>query len=203
MTMKKPIITAIVGSYRRGGVIDRAVDEILAAARAEGADTEKILLIDRHVEFCANCRECTQRRRAGRGVCALADEMGAILDRIDASDALVLASPMNFWTVTAIMKRFMERLVCYAYWPWGGLSPRMRNRLKEKRAVVVASSAAPAIMARMVTGMVKLLKQTADTLGARTVGVLFIGMAARQPHQELGEKIVKKARTLGKKLASP
>jgi multimeric flavodoxin WrbA len=45
--------------------------------------------------------------------------MGAILDEIAASDAVVLASPMNFWTVTALMKRFIERLVCFAYWPWG------------------------------------------------------------------------------------
>ena len=29
-------VAAIVGSYRKGGVIDRAVDEILASAREEG-----------------------------------------------------------------------------------------------------------------------------------------------------------------------
>lgn len=26
---------------------------------------------------------------------------------------------MNFGSVTAIMKRFIERLTVYAYWPWG------------------------------------------------------------------------------------
>ena len=53
-------ITAIVGTYRKGGVTDSAVDEILAAAREAGAETTKIYLIDKHVEFCTNCRTCTQ-----------------------------------------------------------------------------------------------------------------------------------------------
>src|SRR5512142_2522471 len=49
-------VTAIVGSYRRGGVVESAVDEILAAAKREGADADKIHLLDRRVEFCTNCR---------------------------------------------------------------------------------------------------------------------------------------------------
>ncbi|NVN89674.1 MAG: flavodoxin family protein [Desulfuromonadales bacterium] len=201
--MNKPItVTAIVGSYRRGGIIDRAVDEILAAAREAGADTEKILLMDRRIEFCTNCRTCTQQAGAGRGACATVDDMGPILDRIEASDAIVLASPMNFGTVTAIMKRFIERLACYAYWPWGQPSPKMRNQLKGKRAVLVASSAAPALLARLLSKIVGSLKQAADVLGAKTIGVLFMGLAAQQPHQELGERTREKARKLGKKLAS-
>ena len=55
-------VTAIVGSYRKGGTVDRVIDEILAAAREAGAETTKIYLIDKHIEFCTNCRECTQRK---------------------------------------------------------------------------------------------------------------------------------------------
>lgn len=35
----------------------------------------------------------------------------------DSADALVLASRVNVGTVTAVMKRFSERLVACAYWP--------------------------------------------------------------------------------------
>ena len=45
-------IVAIVGSYRKGGVIDTAVDEILRAANDSGVQTSKIYLIDKHIEFC-------------------------------------------------------------------------------------------------------------------------------------------------------
>ncbi len=195
-------ITAIVGTYRKGHVIDQAVDEILAAAREAGAETAKIYLIDRHVEFCTNCRTCTQGEGPQRGECTIQDDMRAILDEIDRSDALVLASPMNFWTVTAVMKRFIERLVCYAYWPWGNLGPKMRSKRRTKRAVVVISSAAPSLMARLMTRMVGLLKSTAGLLGAKTVGVLSIGLAASEPQADIGQRARRKARRLGRKLAA-
>lgn len=197
----KKKITAIVGTYRRGGIVDSAVDEILASAREGGAETAKIYLLDRHIEFCRNCRDCMQLEGAQRGRCALEDDMGAVLEEVEKSDALVIASPMNFGTVTALMKRFLERLVCFAYWPWGKPAPRARSKRKSKAAVVVASSAAPAIIARISSKIVKQLKEAAGLLGAKTVGVLFIGLAALAPRQELSSRLRKKARRLGKRLA--
>ena len=200
--MEKQVrITAIIGSYRKGGIIDQTVDEMLASAREAGAETTKIYLVDTRIEFCTNCRLCAQQDGAARGVCPIADQMGDVLDQVEASDSIILASPTNFATVTALMKRFIERLVCYAYWPWGAAAPKARARHLPRRAVLVASSAAPALLARLGTSIVKLLKQAAGLLGAKTVGVLFIGLAARQNRQDPGERVRKKARLLGKKLA--
>jgi len=195
-------IAAIVGTYRKGGVIDQAVDEILASAREEGAQVTKIYLVDTQIEFCTNCRLCTQQEGAARGICPIADQMSAVLAVIEDADAIVLASPVNFGTVTALMKRFMERLVCYAYWPWGMGAPKVRNRQMSKRAVIVVSSAAPAFLARIMTPVVKLLKQAAGLIGAKSVGVLFIGLAAREKRHDPGPGVRKKARLLGKKLAA-
>jgi len=127
--------------------------------------------------------------------------MPGVLDALERSQGIVLASPMNFWTVTALMKRFIERLVCFAYWPWGAAGPRLRRQSGEKRAVLVASSAAPAILARLSTRMVGLLKQCARILGAKPVGTLFIGLAAVQAEQPLPAGARRKARRLGEKLA--
>jgi len=196
-------VTAIIGSYRRGGVIDTAVDEILSAAGEAGAETARIYLTERHIEFCANCRTCTLEEGELRGACPLGDEMGGILDRIERSDAIVLASPVNFGTVTAVMKRFIERLACYAYWPWGAKIPKSRTRTMRKRAVVVVSSAAPSILTRLHPGIAGLLKKASGILGARTIGELHIGLAAKSPKQPIGERTKRKARTLGKGLASP
>jgi NAD(P)H-dependent FMN reductase len=195
-------VTAIVGSYRKGGIIDSAIDEVLTGAREEGAEVEKIYLTDKHIEFCTNCRTCAQQPGPQRGRCIIDDDMAGVLEKIDGSDAIVLASPMNFGTVTALMKRFIERLVCFAYWPWGMNAPKMRNEEKKKRALVVASSAAPSFVARLSSKLVKLLKDTASILGAKTIEVLFIGLAAREERQQIGEKTRKKARLLGKKLVA-
>ena len=193
-------ITAIVGSYRRGGIVESAVDELLAAAEGCGAAVEKIHLLDRRVEFCANCRNCTTEPGTDRGCCLIADDVPTILDTLEASDAFVLAAPVNFWTVTAIMKRFIERTVCCGYWPWGG-APKPR-RPPAKRAIVITASAAPALMARWGTDAGKLLRRVARLLGAKQVETLWIGLARRTPDAGLPEKPRARARALGKRLAT-
>ena len=194
-------VTAVLGTYRKSGVIDSAVEEILSAAREAGAETSKIYLIDRNIEFCTNCRVCTQQEGDSRGQCLLRDDIKSILDELERSDSIILASPMNFWTVTAVMKRFIERLICYAYWPWGMMAPKVRKRSKTKRAVVVISSAAPSLLARMMSRMVGLMKSCAKLLGAKQVDVLFIGLAAGEEKADIGARARKKAHRLGKKLA--
>ena len=84
-------ILAVLGTYRRGGVLDSIVDEVLAGARERGAETEKVYLLDKHVEFCTNCRSCTQQPGPVRGKCVIEDDMESILTQIEAADALVLA----------------------------------------------------------------------------------------------------------------
>lgn len=199
--MEMPVrITAIVGSYRKGGVVDQVVDAILSAAGALGGEVVKVYLLDAQIEFCTNCRLCTQEKGSARGICPVADQMGRVLDLVEGSDALVLASPTNFGGVTAIMKRFIERLVCYAYWPWGMAAPKARSGNRPRRAVLVASSAAPALLSRLFTPVLKSLKQAAGLLGADTVGVIVVGLAARRQRQEPDARARAKARLLGRKL---
>ena len=198
--MAKKII-AITGSYRKGGIVDRTVEAILQAAAEQGAETETIRLMDHPLAFCLNCRKCTQLEGPRRGVCVHDDEMADILDRIEAADGIVLASPVNFFGVTAVTQRFIERLVCYAYWPWGKPGPSLRLKDRGLRAVLVTSSAMPAALGRVFTRSLSSLKRAAQTLGAKTAGTLFVGTAALRERQELPQAILQKARKLGYELA--
>ncbi len=191
-------VTAIVGSYRRGGIVESAVDELLAAARVQGAEVEKVNLLDRQVEFCTNCRTCTAEPGPERGRCVIADDVPAILDTLEASDVFVLASPVNFWTVTALMKRFVERTLCYGYWPWGG-GPKPR-RARTRRAILILASAAPAVMARWGTDAGKLLRRVAHLLGARRVDTLWIGLARRSADAGLPARARARAQALGRRI---
>ena len=106
--MDTPVnILAIVGSYRKEGIIERAVDEILASAKERGAVTRKIILLDKRLAFCTNCRSCTQVAGENYGVCIHDDDMRDLLQEVAWADDLVLASPMNAGTVTAVMKIFI------------------------------------------------------------------------------------------------
>jgi NAD(P)H-dependent FMN reductase len=198
--MAKKII-ALSGSYRRDGTIERAVDAILLAAAEKGAETEKIRLIESRIEFCRNCRKCTQLEGLQRGACVQPDDMDDILKKIEAADGLVLASPVNFFGVTAVTQRFIERLVCYAYWPWGKPAPITRVKDRGIKAVLVTSSAMPAALGRIFTRSLGGLKRAAQTLGAKPTGTLFIGKAALHEKQELPQAILDKARKLGYEMA--
>lgn len=198
----RPKILAIVGSYRKGGAIDSAIDEILVAAADAGAEVKKEYLIERRIEYCSNCRACTQEGGTDRGKCSIDDDMPGLLDEIDEAAAVILGSPMNVGTVTAVMKTFVERLICYAHWPWGAAAPKLRREHPDKIAVLVASSAAPSLLARWSSQLLKVLKSGANMLGARPVGVLFIGLVAMERKPDIGERARRKARRLGRKLAT-
>lgn len=169
-----PTVIGIVGSYRKHGTIDTAVSEILKAAAEKGAHTQKIYLQDQHIEFCTNCRRCLQVR--GRGECVLKDDMAALLDQIEAADALVLGAPVNFGHINALTQRFLERTVCYGYWPWDAHAPVLSATKPTKKAVLVTSSAAPSFIARWVMGPITALKKLATMLNAQPVGTLWIGL---------------------------
>lgn len=195
-------IVAIVGTYRKGRVIDTAVSEVLLGAWDGGATTQTIYLIDKHIEFCTNCRTCMQQADVGRrGRCVLDDEMEEILRMTDEADGLVLASPVNFYNVTAVTRRFIERLVGHAYWPWGQPAPKVRDKTQNKRAVTITSGACPAFFARIaMPGGIKALKAIAETLGAKVQTSLLFGMVAQSPEATLNEKDRAKAYQAGRRL---
>jgi hypothetical protein len=193
-------VVAIVGSYRKGGTVDTAVDAVLAGARERGAEIDKIYLIDWHLEFCRNCRACTQAPGGERGRCVIHDELASMLDLIDGADALVLASPVNFYNVTAVFRRFLERLVGCTYWPWGQWSPKPRSKQLPRRAVLIASCAAPGFLLPITTGAPRALRLAANCLGAHPVAKLWIGRAAQSPTPQLSKRVLRHASRIGQEL---
>lgn len=194
-------VVGIVGSYRKGHIIDGAVSVILEGAESSGAQTQKIYLLDKHIELCDNCRVCTQQPDVTRGKCTRDDDMEAILHELDAADGIVLGSPVNFFTVTALMKRFIERLVGFAYWPWGQAAPKLRIKQPTKKAVIITSSACPAFIARiLMPNALTVMKSAAKGLGAKVVSKLYFGMVAGEKDQKLTERQLRKAFKAGKKL---
>jgi FMN-dependent NADH-azoreductase len=198
-------IVAIVGTYRKGKVIDTAASEILCGAQEHGAETQTIYLLDKHIEFCTNCRSCTQAKDVGRrGRCIHHDDMDEILRVIDAADGLVLAAPTNFFNVNALTRRFIERLVPYAYWPRGAKSgPKYRVPTPDKNAVLVTATACPALVARIVMpGSRRALKVAAKTVGARVIQSLHFDCLAETPESPLSDKARRRARQAGARLAT-
>ena len=194
-------VLAINGSYRDDGITDQAVNALLQAVQAAGAEIELVLLRDYPIEFCLNCRECTQQPGEMPGECVQHDGMQDLVEKIESADAYILAAPTNFGSVTAIFKRFMERLIVYAYWSWDMNAPKFRKeKAVKKKAILISSCAAPGILGRWVYGTHKQLKMTAQTIGAECVGTIFTGMISKQPQPKLVGRVQSKINLQAKKL---
>lgn len=192
-------ILAINGSYREGGMTDQVV--MLALQQLPAAQTSVVNLRDYPIEFCLNCRQCMLQPGATPGRCVIDDAMAQLVERIEAADAYILAAPTNLGSVTALYKRFMERLAVYAYWPWGQHAPRFRKAGEApKKALLISSSAAPALIGRWLFGSSRQLRMSAKILGARPVGLVFSGMASQTEQPRPSPRTVERTRVLARKL---
>jgi len=181
----------IVGSYRKGGINDTAVQRILEGAAGRGAKTERVFLADRNIQFCRNCRECMQSPGNEPGTCLLDDEVPELIRKCLASDILILSSPVNFGSMTAVSKAFLERLVCLARWPWGKPSPKLRHLSGRRIAVLVTSSSAPSIITHLgAFNSLTELGKMAELLHAEVVARLHYGLVAirRQSGLQKGQR---------------
>lgn len=200
---EKRRILAINGSYRDGGMTDQVVENIIEDLEALDAEVEHIHLRDLPIEFCRNCRECMQQPGVEPGRCVLNDGMGELIKKIEAADAYILAAPTNFSAVTALFKRFAERLSPYGYWPWGKPTPVFRkSKLTKKPAIIVSSCAAPGLLGRLTYGTNQSLRVAAKTIGGKVVGSMVTGMVSQQRHPRLSRRMERKVYAMAEKLAA-
>jgi len=112
-------ILGINGSPRIGGNTDVLLDRVLEGARKAGAAAEKITLSNLTFSPCLECetpkgrevpRECEELKN--NGCCVLEDDMRLIYKKIKDSDALIVASPIFFGSVSAQTKMMIDRFQC-------------------------------------------------------------------------------------------
>lgn len=102
-------IVAVYGSPRPDGNSATLLKRAVAGARLEGARVEEIFLRDYKIAPCLEIYQCTRD-----GECAIKDDFQKILQKLEASDGIMLASPIFFYTVSAHTKLFMDR--CQSRW---------------------------------------------------------------------------------------
>lgn len=198
---KKRKILAINGSYRDGGAMDQAVAGILDNLQSMDTDVEQIKLRDYPIKFCLNCRVCMQMPGDAPGHCVHDDGMANLVEKIEEADGYVLAAPTNFSSVTALFKRFSERLAVYGYWPWGKSAPAFRRaKMQKKPTIVVSSCAAPGILGRLTYGTNRNLKVAAKTMGGKVVGSMVMGMMSQEPQPELPKRARRRIEALTPRL---
>ncbi len=105
--MKK--VLAIMGSPRKKMNTDKLLDKVLEGVKTTGADIKKVYLKDLKFSPCIGCDSCGKT-----GLCFMKDDMVDIYDDFNNSDAVIIASPLYFNTVSSLTKMMIDR--CQVYW---------------------------------------------------------------------------------------
>lgn len=100
-------VLGIVGSPRREkGLSHRVVSEVLAGARAAGAEADVLYLIDEKPQYCVHCGHgCF-----ATGQCAQEEEATARSRRVESADALVICAPVYVWQPNGLTAAFLDKV---------------------------------------------------------------------------------------------
>jgi len=129
-------ILAIYGSPRREGNTSLLLLQAVAGARQAGAEVEEVVLRDLRMSPCLELYGC---KKDGR--CIIRDDFQRLYDQLLACQALMLASPIFFYTVSAHTKILMDR--CQSLWVkkyWIDQVPFGQGEIKRKGLFISAGA---------------------------------------------------------------
>jgi multimeric flavodoxin WrbA len=98
-----------MGSPRIKGNTELLLDEALKGAQTQQAEVEKITVDKLNISPCREYYGCLRD-----GNCVIRDDMDDIYPRLLSADAIIVASPIFFYSVSAQLKALIDR--CQALW---------------------------------------------------------------------------------------
>jgi multimeric flavodoxin WrbA len=126
-------VLGIMGSPRIKGNTDLLLDEALRGAQSQGAEVEKITVANLKIAPCREIYACLKD-----GNCVIRDDMDGIYPKILAADAIIVASPIFFYTVSAQLMPLISR--CQALWSRKYVLKNMNIPLKKGAFIAVGAT---------------------------------------------------------------
>lgn len=114
MPDRKLVVTAIIGSPRRGNTHHLAEVVEAELKRLGNVEVEYIRLSEKRVEPCRGCSLCMTQ---GFEKCPIRDDVPEIVAAIERSDGVILASPVYIYHVSGQIKVLLDRLAACFHRP--------------------------------------------------------------------------------------
>ena len=188
MSDRKVVI--VLGSPRRKGNSTTLAERAAEGARDAGADVETFYLHGMDIKPCDACDVCLEDTARD---CHIEDDMAGLYPKLRQTDALIIAGPIYWFTVSAQTKLFVDR--CYA------LGGPQGYALKGKQIGIILTygDADP-----FVSGAVNAMRTFQDAfayVGARIASMVY-GSALEAGEIRSNRQLMEKAYLMGKQLAT-
>jgi len=183
-------VLIMLGSPRKRGNSAILARQVAAGAKSAGAKVESFYLHGMNIQPCTACNRC--QTKTGKG-CVLDDGMQELYPRLRRAGALVIATPVYWFTMSAQTKAFLDR--CYA------LGGPEGNDLTGKRIGIVLTYADPDPFSSGAVNAIRTFQDAFRYVDAKLVGMVY-GSAWKAGEIKANEELMAKAYELGQQLGS-
>jgi multimeric flavodoxin WrbA len=189
-------IIFVQGSPRKNGNTRAVTTIAMAAAKENGAEVNEIdvIRLDFKEPGCIGCQKCQQSEAFA---CAFNDEVAQNVATLPEYNVIVLASPLYWWSYSAQLKIFIDRM--YSLSKISG-PDNYQSMLAGKTLALLATAGGP------IEDNLELLeyqwKKPADMLGCLFLSCLFPNTPPEPEALIKDSSALKKAKEFGQSLAS-
>jgi multimeric flavodoxin WrbA len=180
----------VMGSPRKEGNSARLAKQVAAGAQAVGAAVESFYLHGMDIQYCTACNTCQEDIAKD---CVIEDDMQTVYPKLRQADAIVIASPVYWFTVSAQTKTFMDR--CYAL-----LGPQGCTLEGKSIGIVLTYGDTDPFTSGAVNAM-RTFQDAFRYAGAEIVGMVY-ATASEAGEIEKNREVMERAYALGKTLGS-
>jgi len=184
--MRKHVLI-LKSSPREHGNSNTLADRVAQGAREAGAEVESLWLHPMDIRPCDACDSCQET-----GVCVLQDDMQMVYPLLEQADAIVIASPVYWFTISAQAKLCIDR--------WYALESEQGSALRGKQVGVVLTYGDTDLYTSGGINAIHTFESMFRYIGAQIAGMVYgtadeIGDAEKQP--ELMDRAYKLGQVLG------
>ena len=181
-------ILVFKGSPRVHGNSSTLAEQTAEGAKSAGAEVESFFLHDLDIRPCDACDTCQET-----GVCILMDDMQILYPKLRKAHAIVIASPIYWFTMSAQTKLFIDR--------WYALESPQGSALKGKQFGILLTYGDTDPYSSGAINAIRTFQDMMRYLGGNISGIVYgtamdVGDASKQP------ALMERAFKLGQKLAA-
>jgi multimeric flavodoxin WrbA len=187
-------IVIVKGSPREFGNSAILAGQVAAGAEAAGAEVESFYLHGMDIQPCDACDSC---QGSADMDCVVDDDMQILYPKLREVDAIVYASPIYWFTVSAQMKLFMDR--CYGLGDEN--SEPEEHALAGKGVGIVLTYGGDDPFDAGAINAIRTFQDMFNYIPAEIVGIVY-GAALEAGEIRKDQEVMGKAYELGNKLAS-
>ena len=186
----KPEILIAMGSPRKKGNTATLAAKLSEGAQAAGATVETLYLNGMNIRPCQSCYKCQKEDSTG---CVIDDDMSQVYTLLKDAKAIVIASPVYWFNMSAQTRLFIDRFLAVGAGP--------HKILDKKHFSLVMSFGGDDVFDSGAINALRSFQDMCRYLGAPIEGVVY-GSASEAGEIKENEQVMAKALALGNKLAT-